>query len=197
VVAAAIPSRDVIAQSATEPLGEAAVIREMLEERDLAMKIILGSSDNISEEKQEQLRGLINDVIDFAAMGEGALGRYWSKITGVQQEVFVDVFSQIVRIQSLADVDVYRSSVVYNDISVDGDEAYVQTTTTYKSVPTPVEYTLHKTASGWQATDIILDGVSTVKGYARSFQSVIRKKGFDDLMSRLNKRLETERSASE
>ena len=45
------------------------------------------------------------------------------------------------------------------------------------------------------ATDIILDEVSTVKGYARSFQSVIRKKGFDDLMERLENRLEKEKAA--
>jgi phospholipid transport system substrate-binding protein len=195
---------DVIAQNAgmenagadADADADAAEIRAMLEDRDDAIKSILGGSDSISDEQREQLRGLINDVIDFEAMGAGALGRYWSKISGDEQIEFVSVFAQIVRIQSLADVDVYRSSVVYDDISVEGENATVRTTTTYKSVPTPVEYSLHKTPDGWKATDIILDDVSTVKGYARSFQSVVRKKGFDDLMVRLNNRLETEKAAS-
>ncbi|TDI72774.1 MAG: ABC transporter substrate-binding protein [Bacteroidetes bacterium] len=184
-------------QSSDELSGDALAIRTMLEDRDRSIKSILGSSDQITPDQREQLRGLVNDVIDFRAMGEGALGRYWSKISEEQQTEFVDVFSQIVRLHSLADTDVYRSGVVYNNVTVNGDEALVHTTTTYKSIATPVDYTLHKTAAGWLATDIILDEVSTVKGYARSFQSVIRKKGFDDLMVRLNKRLESERAGAE
>jgi len=38
--------------------------------------------------------------------------------------------------------------------------------------------------------------VSTVEGYSRSFQSYIRKRGFDALMDNLNKRLEQNRSRS-
>jgi phospholipid transport system substrate-binding protein len=197
LTALTIFSPSVFAQAATGSTDDAAEIRAMLQGRDSAIKSILGSSDDISTDQREQLRSLINDVIDFNAMGEGALGRHWTKITAEQQSEFVDVFSQIVRIQSLADIDVYRSSVEYGDISVEGDGAHVLTTTTYKSVPTPVEYALHRTPDGWKAGDIILDDVSTVKGYARSFQSVIRKKGFDSLMSRLNNRLETEQAESE
>ena len=197
LVATSILIPGVRAQSTSDSENDATVIRTMLEDRDQAIKSILGSSEDISDDQRERLRGLINDVIDFSAMGEGALGRHWSKITVEQQTNFVDVFAQIVRIQSLADIDVYRSSVVYDDVIVESNDAHVQTTTTYKSVPTPVEYKLHRTPSGWKATDIVLDGVSTVKGYSRSFQSVIRKKGFDDLMLRLNNRLETEKSAKD
>lgn len=174
--------------------GEERAILSMLQDRDRAIKSILRRSETITNEQKEDLRSLINDVIDFRAMGKEALGRHWNKLTDVQKDHFVDTFGQIVRLQSLADTEVYRSVVAYDGVSVTGDEAQVLTTTTFKEIPTPVEYSLIKTEAGWKASDIILDEVSTVRGYARSFQSVIRKKGFDELMERLEKRLEKEKS---
>jgi phospholipid transport system substrate-binding protein len=79
--------------------------------------------------------------------------------------------------------------VAYGEITVSDANARVVTTTTYKDVPTEVIYELRFTGKEWLATDIILDEVSTVRGYARSFQSVIRKKGFDELMAKLRKKL--------
>ncbi|MCH8277094.1 MAG: ABC transporter substrate-binding protein [Bacteroidetes bacterium] len=161
----------------------------MLEDRDREIKSLLGESDNISAEQKEQLRAVINDVIDFHAMGQASLGRHWNRLSNEQQGEFIDVFSKIVRSQSLADLDVFRSSVAYDVITVTGEEAHVFTTTIYKHVPTSVEYELRYDEGRWLAIDIILDEVSTVKGYSRSFQSIIRKKGFDELMKRLRKKL--------
>lgn len=164
-------------------------IRVMLEARDVDIKALVGTDDDISDEAREDLRSVINDVIDFRAMGEGALGRHWSKLTAEQQDEFVETFAKIIRNQSLASLNVYRADVAYGEITVSDAKARVVTTTTYKDVPTEVIYELRFTGKEWLATDIILDEVSTVRGYARSFQSVIRKKGFDELMAKLRKKL--------
>jgi len=129
-------------------------------------------------------------------MGREALGRHWDELSAERQQAFVDVFSEIVRYQSLGDVDIYRAQVTYEEITVSGDTAHVLTTTVYKDVPTVVAYTLQRTDAQWLATDVVLDDVSTVEGYSRSFQSYIRKRGFDALMDNLNKRLEQNRSRS-
>lgn len=168
----------------------------MLESRDQDIKTMLGPSGDIPETKRDELRTLINGVIDFGAMGKAALGPHWEDLTQEQQETFVSVFGDIVRHQSLSDLDVYRSTVTYDDIRVDGSTAHVMTTTTYKEIPTAVEYDLIRTGDTWAARDIILDEVSTVGGYSRSFQAVIRKRGFDSLMTSLNKRLDSIRSES-
>ncbi len=82
----------------------------------------------------------------------------------------------------------YRSKVTYDDIQIDDSEARVVTSTIYKDVPARVEYDMLFRQDGWYISDIILDDVSTTKGYSRSFQSVIRKRGFDALMSSLERR---------
>lgn len=165
-------------------------IRSMLEDRDRDIKALVGDKENeVSEETKEELRTVINDVIDFRAMGEGALGRHWSRLTVEQQDEFVGTFSKIVRTQSLSSLDVYRADVSYDEITVSENSATVVTTTIFKDVPTQVIYELRFTGEEWLATDIILDEVSTVRGYARSFGSVIRKKGFDELMVKLREKL--------
>jgi len=107
----------------------------------------------------------------------------------------VDVFRDIVRAQSLADLEVYNSRVAYEDIKVDGDSAYVETLTEYEGTQTPVVYDLQKQDTTWVAQDIIVDGVSTAESYARSFQTVIRKRGFDALMTSLKKKRDKVTSA--
>jgi len=169
-------------------------IRSIFEQRDSDIKNILGADGEITSEQEDLLRHAVNDMFDFGAMGSAALGRHWADLSSAQQVEFVDVFADIVRHQSLADVDIYRARVTYDDVTVTGEQARVMTTTTYKDVPTQVEYLLSLSGSTWLATDVILDEVSTVDGYSRSFQSVIRKRGFDALMSSLNRRLERTRT---
>ena len=142
----------------------------------------------MTPEQREQLRNLVNGGIDFAAMGETALGRHWADLTQAQRDEFIAVFSDVVRAQSLADLDAYRARVTYEAITVDGQTALVVTSTEHKDVTVKVEYALAYHDDQWWVQDIVLDDVSTADGYARSFRRVILKKGFDALMKSLRKK---------
>lgn len=165
-------------------------IRQMLEQRDRQIKDILQGDTTFTEEQREELKTLINGLIDFRTMGQIALGPFWDDLTEAQREEFVEVFRDIVREQSLADLEVYNSEVTYDAITVEGDSAHVVTTTTYQGTSANVEYVLTLKDDTWLAEDIIVDDVSTAQSYARSFQNVIRKRGFDALMESLHKKRE-------
>jgi phospholipid transport system substrate-binding protein len=189
-----------------------AEIRQMLEQRDQQIKRILqGDTENFSPAQREELKTLINGLIDFRAMGQQALGPFWSDLSTEQRDEFVDVFRTIVRAQSMGDLEVYNSEVTYDQIDVSGDSAFVRTVTIYEGQRTPVEYVLKRAdgaaSSGasdagtgvdtdWRATDIIVDGVSTAESYARSFRSVVRKRGFETLMESLRKKEQEVTAAS-
>jgi len=160
----------------------------MLEDRDQEIKSILSGDTDYSKEQRARLEELINGVIDFRAMGQTALGPHWDDLSAEQQTEFVDVFQDVVRAQSMSDLDVYNSKVTFDQINVQDDSAYVRTMTEYEGTRTPVEYVLKRRDGEWKAEDIIVDDVSTAEGYARSFQTVVRKRGFDALMKSLQKR---------
>ncbi len=167
-------------------------IRAMMEQRDrdlkAAIKPLLDSPKRATAQQRKKVEDLINDPIDFREMGRRALGPFWKDLSAAQRNEFVDVFSTIVRSQSLADLDIYNSKVSYETISVVGDSAYVKTLTTYQDRQAAVEYILGRHDQAWWVYDLILDEVGTVEGYARSFQSVVRKKGFEALMKSLYKK---------
>ena len=166
------------------------VVKTLLQQRDQEIKSVLGDKESFTDAQRQKLKDVINAGIDFEAMGHAALGPFWSEITPAQRTEFVDVFSSIVRNQSLSNLSVYRTNVTYKDVTVKGDSAYALTSTIYKDVPTDVAYVLGEKDGKWLVQDIIIDDVSTAEGYARSFQTVVRKKGFDTLMQSLHKKLD-------
>ncbi len=166
-----------------------AQIRALLEQRDASIKALLGpKGSEVAAAKKDELRGVVNGFLDFGEMAKAALGPHWTELTAEQKTHFVEVFSDIVRSQSLANLDPYRAAVTYKSITVNGGAADVKTSTVIDDVPVVVSYKLVQKADTWVATDIILDEVSTVEGYSRSFRTMIRKRGFDTLMERLEKR---------
>jgi phospholipid transport system substrate-binding protein len=184
--------------SVTPAYGQnnAEAIMTKLKERDQEIKTMLGDKNELSEPENEKLKNLVNGIIDFGQMAEDALGDEWDKLTSEQHAEFVKVFSEIVRGKSLNDLEIYRLEVQYDDIKLGGDSAHVYTSTVYKDQPMKVEYALGLRDAEWRVDDIILDGVSTTEGYARSFQTYMRKRGFDALMTNLQKRLDKMNAAS-
>lgn len=166
-----------------------AEIRQLIEQRDRQIKEVLGQQgSSLTDAQRTQLKDLINGMIDFQTMSRLTLGSFWEDLSADERAAFVEVFSTIVRAHSLSDLAPYRAEMTIGEITVDGDAAHVVTRTVYEGEPIQVEYDLILTGEGWRATDVIIDGVSTVEGYQRSFQTVIRKKGFDALMQSLRER---------
>ena len=54
--------------------------------------------------------------------------------------------------------------------------------------PVPVDYKLRKTAAGWKAWDVIIEGISYVQNFRADFDTEIGQKGLEATI----KRLETE-----
>ncbi len=165
-------------------------VRQLLLDRDKQIKALLGDKTELTAAESDNLKQLVNGQIDFEHMARTALGPQWDPLTPEQRTEFVKVFSEIVKGQSLADLDIYRLKMTIGKISIAGDSAHVETSTIYKEKPMQVAYALGFRGNEWRVDDIILDGVSTTEGYARSFQTYVRKRGFDALMASLQKKLD-------
>jgi len=164
-------------------------IKQMLESRDNEIKELLGPSGNdFSQEQRDRLKDIINGVIYYPAMAEVALGETYNEIEDETREEFVDLFATMIRDNSLNRLDSYRADVNYNDITVDGGVASVNTTAQLEDVRTSVDYKMEVINNEWRITDMSIDDVSTAESYNRQFQSIIRKRGFDALLESLRRR---------
>lgn len=182
ILALAIPI--VTAQPAEE-----AAIKQLMERRDRQIKTLLGpSGSTYTDSQRDQLKEIINGIMDYEAMAKIALQDSYEKATAPQRTEFVTLFSSVIRDQSLSKLDIYRAQVIYDKITVTGTQAKVETTAILSNVRTPVWYALEKRATGWVITDMAVDNVSTAESYRRSFQTVIRRRGFDGLLENLRRR---------
>ncbi|MTI89640.1 MAG: ABC transporter substrate-binding protein [Balneolaceae bacterium] len=164
-------------------------IKTLLENRDKEIKELLGpEGTEYSEEQRAQLKEIINGIIDFRKMAEETLEETYDTISKEKQEEFVQLFSTIIRDNSLNKLDIYRAQVRYKTIEVKDSSAYVETLAQLDDVRTPVYYDMVHKDNEWFITDIIIDDVSTIGSYNRQFQRIIKRKGFESLMESLRKR---------
>jgi phospholipid transport system substrate-binding protein len=166
-------------------------IKSFLQERDREIKALVGPKGTAhTDEQRENLKDIINDVMDYASMAEYALQSTFDELTPEQRREFIDIFSTIVRDQSLNSLDIYRADVEYREIEVNESTATVETVAILENVRTPVTYELKQRGENWVITDMSIDNVSTAESYRRSFQNIIRRRGYDALLTSLKRRAE-------
>ena len=168
-------------------------ILSLLKSRDAAIKAVLKvNKGSYSEVQREKLIVLINDIMDFSAMSQTALGEYWEELDEEQKNVFVSDFSKLVKSSSVKKLDIFQAVIDYKQVTMNGEKARVFTRATYDRTRTNVDYELHRKNGRWLVTDFSIDDVSTAVSYQKSFQRIMRKHGFSGLMERLQKKLADE-----
>lgn len=164
-------------------------VRNILDSRDQMIKELLGPKGSVqTEEQREKLKQIINDIVDYPNMAKVALDTYFDQISTDQQIEFTELFAQIIRQHSLSQLDIYRAQLTYEEITVNGSTALVTTIAVLDNVRTPVRYRMHKTDGVWMIADMSVDNVWTAESYRRSFQNIIRRRGFDALLDSLRRR---------
>lgn len=166
-------------------------VRTLITQRDRDIKTAVRAMEN-DPSQREVARSLINDRIDFEEMGRLALGRYYEDLSSDERSDFIETFGAIVRAQSLGDLSVYEAPVTIKSVTVTGEKASVSTTSRVREADLDVVYQLHRKDEVWWLYDIIIDDVGTVEGYSVSFQTFLRKRGFEAFMQSLRKRLASE-----
>lgn len=166
-------------------------VRKLIVQRDQDIKAAVRAMET-DPSQREVARSLINDRIDFEEMGRLALGRYYEDLSSDERSDFIETFGGIVRAQSLGDLSVYEAPVTIKSVTVTGEKASVGTSSRVREADLDVVYQLHRKDGVWWLYDIIIDDVGTVEGYSVSFQTFLRKRGFEAFMQSLRKRLASE-----
>ena len=163
-------------------------VRAFVTQRDKEIKAaIRGMKEDPA--MREVARSLINDQIDFEEMGRRSLGGYYEDLSSEQRQDFIAVFGEIVRSQSLGDLSVYEAPVTIRSVDVRDNKASVSTIAEIREADVDVLYRLHRKDDTWWLYDVIIDDVGTVEGYSISFQTYVRKRGFDAFMKSLRRKL--------
>ena len=117
------------------------------------------------------------------------LGQYWRTATPEQRKRFVDAFYHSLLNNygtALVDFTADRLKIFPSKVGCASHRATVRTEVKRNNGDrVAVNYYLRKTAEGWKAWDVVIDGISYVNSYREDFGPQIEQQGLDAVIKRL------------
>ncbi len=178
------------AQDASTPPGE--VIRL----RNVAVKSAIDAAgDSIDDATREELKEVINGLIDFTELSKRALARHWDARTPDEQTEFTEVFRELIRNSSVQQLGIYSAdSITYSPAATTDDGVLVRTIAHKDDSQVEIDYYMHQVDGEWRAYDVVIDDSSTLRTYRDSFQRQLSSNSYEAMYSRLVDRLERDRN---
>jgi len=142
--------------------------------------------------RHKLLAPVIRDVFALPFMGEISLGSYWRKLSPEQRKLFMDTYTDWTISSYAGNFDSYSGEKF--EIR-DGEESRGENVAVVSNLVRPNEdnidfyYTLRRFDNKWRIVDIRIEGVSQLALTRGQFVSVMKKKGFDGLISSLKEKI--------
>lgn len=163
---------------------------------DTAARAMLGQLDRnraLYRKEPRRVYTLLDQVLlphfdtDYAAAR--VLGPHRQEASAEQIKRFTDVFYNFL-LRTYADrlVDFTSDRMTVNPYRGKPDATSASVTSKIRKddgTQVQVDYSLRKTATGWKAWDVVIDGISATKSFKEDFDAEITQKGLDALIARL------------
>lgn len=144
------------------------------------------------EGRYERLAPVVRQTHDLPIIVRVAVGRYWGQFSKDQKKLLVDTFSELSIATYAFRFDGY-SGQTFRTLSAErlhNDEAVVQTAFVESDGDTRrFDYILRRTEDGWHIVNIIVDGVSDLALKRAEYTSILRREGFDSLITKLEEKI--------
>lgn len=143
------------------------------------------------EARYEKIRAIVDEHFDFRSMSQSVLATNWKKASPEERRRFVDFFSEYIENTYFGAIEAYTGEEIeYGEGRIRGKRALVDTFIVTKTARIPVTYKLKLNDGEWYAYDVIIEGVSLVNNYRRTFSAIIRNDGVDGLLNDIQQRID-------
>lgn len=146
-----------------------------------------------SKASDAKMKKEVNKLLDFTLMSKRTLKKHWSGLDAAKRTEFQKAFQSLLEkryVKNLRKKANYK--VVYKKQSRAGTMAKVTTEVQYvrkgRQRSNEIVYRLRRVGARWVIFDVITDDVSMERNYRRSFNRIIKKKGFGELVKKLKKK---------
>jgi phospholipid transport system substrate-binding protein len=176
--------------NAGPPIG---FIKGEVEKVRALLKIPVKAESPEKEKIDDQLRSILNPVMNFERLSENALRNHWTTLSEVQRSDFVALFRALVFHSYLQKIRSAEEAytIDYVDQQAKGAKA-ASVTAISRTKTTEIELVFHilREENGlWSIEDIVIDEVSLVENYREQFDRIIKKSGFVVLLEKMIKKL--------
>ena len=173
----------------------------------LAPVALAASAEDFVKAKQTELMKLVkqgkpdaevdkvfDQVLDYRVLAEAALGENWGDRTDAERAEFTDLLAKLVR-------NSYRKnlkktlgySIAYKGTEKGKDGEIVRTVATStkdaREEPMSIDYVVRSENAGQRIIDVVTEGSSMVLNYRSSFNRIMKKGGFPEVLKRMRKKV--------
>ncbi len=143
------------------------------------------------KKKDSEILEKVRMFFDIPRLAQLSLGEHWKKITLKDRREYMNLFRQLIERSYVSQADqlIGNYKVVYEDENVKGAEATVTSRVIKDDADVDIKYEMHKNSSGWMIYNVIADSTNLVKIYQTSYNKIIGKYGFKDLLNRMRNKL--------
>jgi phospholipid transport system substrate-binding protein len=169
--------------------------QELVEQSAKRMLAELDANRAVYQKDPAKLESLVANVLlpnfDIEYAARLVLGQSWRTATEDQRKRFVAAFYHSL-LRNYGNALLNYTSGNFSILPYKGDPNDTQATVRTEikkstGEKVPVNFSLHKTDSGWKAWDVVIEGISYVKSFKTDFATEIQQKGLDEVIDRLEK----------
>jgi len=171
--------------------GPEFAIKKLLGEiRQIVKKDNLAETEKIENKKHSDIA---LSVLQIPEISKKALGKYWKKHSVEQQNQFQKLLGDLFVYVAFPSSAKFFSDLdmVYGKPKNKKDMMVVPLTVVHeKEGEVDIDFRMKQTGNNWQVVDVILDGVSMRNNLRSQFYKILKKKDFNDLVRRMEKKLQ-------
>jgi phospholipid transport system substrate-binding protein len=147
-----------------------------------------------SATREKKVTAAIDESFDYATLAERSLGDEWKNRSEDERKQFRELLEGLVRQSYRKSIDSTLGwDVEYRGKTVKDTGTVVATVSKNKKdsrkAPVTVDYVLLQSGGKWRVVDVIIEGSSLVNNYRSQFTKVIKKKGFNELITKMKSKL--------
>lgn len=140
-----------------------------------------------------RVKDVIDNSFDFQTMSQSVMATNWRKATLGEREKFIDYFSKHLFNTYRNIIESYTDEKIrYENETIDGDRAVVDTIVVTKTAEIPVNYKLKNNDGVWYAYDVEIEGASLVNKYRNEYGVIFNNEGMDGVLTHIKSTFPTE-----
>lgn len=166
-----------------------------LKDKQAELTKLLKAGKSAGNEKK--IAALFDELLDYETLAKDSLGKYWNERSADEKKEFQGLLQRLVQNAYKKNLKkTLNYDVQYNGVDNAKKGKLVKTVAKNKKntreEPVSIDYVMNKDGSKWRVTDIVTEGSSMVNNYKSQFTKVLKKQKFEDLVSKMKKKLAKE-----
>lgn len=145
---------------------------------------------------------VFDQVLDYRILAEAALGDHWGDRTEAERQEFTQLLSKLVRNsyrKNLKKTLGYDVAYKGTEKGKDGDVVRTVATSTKdaREEPLSIDYVVRAEGAAQRIVDVVTEGSSMVLNYRSSFNRIMKKGGFPEVLKRMRKKADSGSTAAD